>query len=444
MTVSPRPASLRSFPLHHLWLMKRDPLTLFGRAQALGAPVVRVPMGPMSVHALCSEEAVRAVLVDHPDRWIKGTRGARLLRASLGDSVLTTDGADWKARRRVAQPAFRRAAIAQLGDRMGAAADDLVARLADAPGPVGTSSTMMDLTLRIACDTLFGTDLGTRREDVHAGLDGLLANFLTLLVVPWPEPHKAPFPSAYRYRTSAAKLGALVDGLIAERRARGGASDDLLGMLLEASASDDAPQPVDAWLRSEVVTMLLAGHETTANALTWTLAYHAHHPEWMARAAAEARALGRTPTAGDVRSMPVIEAVLRESMRLRPPAWIVARSAIEDEEVAGAHIPAGGFVFMCVAAHQRDPLRWTDPDTFDPGRWGPGVAEEATRSLRWMPFGAGQRKCIGEHFAMMEALIVLGALLRAYDVSPTGPMPEPDPSVTLRPKGDAPLRFTPA
>ena len=120
----------------------------------------------------------------------------------------------------------------------------------------------------------------------------------------------------------------------------------------------------------------------------------------------------------------------------------MARSAIADEVVAGTKIPAGGFVFICVAAHQRDPLRWSDPDTFAPGRWTPGVAEEATRSLRWMPFGAGQRKCIGEHFAMMEAIIVLAAVLRAYDVTATGPMPSPDPSVTLRPKGDAPLRFT--
>ncbi|MFT4623217.1 MAG: cytochrome P450 [Myxococcota bacterium] len=425
-----------SHPLGHLQRMRDDPLGLFMDARALGEEVVRFRFGTFYVYALLGRTAVCHALVDHPDRFIKGTRGQRLMQGILGNSILTTDGPEWRWRRRLAQPAFKRPNLVGFAAAMQKEADAQVDSWTEAVDqPVAVDEAMMAVTLRIATATLFGADLGEAREAVvHTALGDVLSTFLGLVTAPWPWPDKVPTPSARRHQAAVRAMEEVVDGLIAERRAAGGGGDDLLGMLMSATG-EDGEALTDEQLRAETITMLLAGHETTANALTWTFSLLGRHPSVSRRLHAEVtEVLGdRAPCVADLRRLPLTDAVLREAMRLYPPAWVVSRATVQDETIAGAHVPAGSYVFSCVYALHRDPEVFSDPEGFDPDRWLDGRTQGNPR-LSWMPFGAGQHKCIGEHFAMMEAVILLATVTRSLHLELVpGQALEMDPSITLRP-----------
>uniref|UniRef100_UPI002869B303 cytochrome P450 n=1 Tax=Deinococcus sp. TaxID=47478 RepID=UPI002869B303 len=249
-----------------------------------------------------------------------------------------------------------------------------------------------------------------------------------------------PTPANRRARASGTALDAVVERIIAQRRAAPEPGHDLLGLLL-AARDEDGGGLSDTEIRNEVMTLFLAGHETTANLLTFLLLEFARHPDMQARARAEVRAvLGtRDPDAADARNLPYVNACIQEALRLYPPAWIVPRQSTEPVTVAGYELPAGTNVSVNIFLLQRNPLDWPHPDVFDPQRWLPGTRTPDA----FMPFGAGARMCIGNHLALLEATLITALLLRdlAFDVPDGGPSGL-NAGVTLKPGGPVNSRIT--
>ena len=418
--------------LANAWTFRTDPTRLFVEAMRVGAPLVQVPVGPTSVFVACDMETVNEVFLKKASVFAKRTRGAALLRVVVGTSMLTAEGDLWKQRRKLAQPSFAKAAIRGFAEGMERAAADLADRWAVSDKPIAVDEATMDLALRVVCEALFGADLGPERSAiVHRGLTDVLSAFIPLVATPLPSPERWPIPAAWRLRGGIAELDRVVDAIVADRRAMGGGGDDLLGRLMREH--DEGEKLDDKALRDELVTLLLAGHETTANALSWTLALLSKDPEAARRLEAEVD--GIEGSVADAHT-PWLDAVIKESMRLYPPAWILARAATEDTEIAGVAIPKGSFVFASTYALHRGPW-FENPEGFDPERWISGTAERAN----WIPFGVGARKCIGEGFAMLEARIALAAIVRKVKMELVpGQELIPDPSVTLRPKGNLWMR----
>jgi cytochrome P450 len=305
---------------------------------------------------------------------------------------------------------------------------------------------MSRLTLRIAGETLFSMDVSGESGVVSQALDAVLSGFIRSVTNPLAR--YLPLPSTIRSRRAAKELDSVVRGIISRRRKEGGERDDLLGMFMGAKDEQTGEGMDDEQLRDEVLTMLLAGHETTANALAWTLFELSQNPEVTRKLEEEVdTVMGQAPFSMEhLGGLTWTEQVLKESLRLHPPAWIESRKCLEDDTVGGYHLPAGSFVFVCQYVIHRHPRFWTDPLQFSPDRFGTGpqlCPDGSPRPrLAWFPFGAGQRKCIGEHFAMLESKILTALIARRYrfELQP-GWEVRPEPTVTLRPRGGLPMRI---
>ena len=426
--IAPSPTPLRGSPLTRFWQAQVDPLGLFREIASLGQQVVEVPLGGLGPYVAVHGAAAHEMLVLRPDEFPKETRGQRLLRALLGASVLTTQGDTWKHRRRIIQPVFTKEHYGRYAATMERLATACVASW----GPeIDLRTEMMALTLRVACETLFSDGLEGETEAVDDALGEALDVYNVLLALPFLQPDsRLPFGPPARWRAAKRNLQRVVDDLLARRRAAGVDGDDLLGRLLVSGLPDDA-------ITSEVVTMLLAGHETTANALTWGLWELARRPDLQRRVQAEVADVGELGV-GALRQLPLVDGVWKETLRLHPPVWMLARGVETDTELAGVTLKAGTTAFACIHVLHRDPDQWADPEAFDPDRW------RAKPRGTYLPFGEGHRKCLGERFAAMEAAIVLAAVGRTVHLSPTpGPDPEPQLSVTLRPKDAVHVRARP-
>jgi cytochrome P450 len=295
---------------------------------------------------------------------------------------------------------------------------------------------MMRLTLEIVARTLFGADIGTRAEEVGAALETVLEVAVDPLFIAMPFLRELPMPRQRRFERAVARLDAIVYEIIEARRNHDTESSDLLSMLLHA-VDEDGSRMSDQQLRDECMTLFLAGHETTALALSWSWWLLSRHPEVDAKLALETKeVLGdRRATLADLPSLKYTASVLAESLRLYPPAWSVGRQAREDVVVGGYSIPAGEQVWVSPWLIQRDP-RWFDrPNDFVPERWL-GEGAKSLHKYAYFPFGGGPRLCIGQAFAQMEGVLLLATLARSFrvDISPADD-PKPEPSVTLRPRG---------
>ena len=433
--------------LGHLARFRDDPLGLFEEGRALG-DVVRMRVGPRTITVVYHPDAVHRVLVERLPHYTKRTRGYAMLRRLLGNGLLTAEGALWKRQRRIAQPAFQHRRLGGFAHTMTAATEALAAEWqgpAERGEVVDVAEAMNRLALKIAGETLFSLDISGESDEIGTALSGILGGFLASITNPlraW-----LPLPSTFRYHRARRKLDALVYAIIARRRAEGVDKDDQLGLFMSAR-DEDGQGMSDEQLRDEVLTMLLAGHETTANALAWTLHHLAGSPEATARLHDELDTvmpdrrfeLERYP------ALTYTQAVLDESMRLTPPAWVESRRAEEEDEIGGYRIPRDGFVFLSQYAIHRHPAFWADPTRFDPARFLPGgqVCPDGSPRPRgaFFPFGDGQRKCIGEHFARMEGRIILSMLASRFTFTPVPDTPVvPEPSVTLRPRGGLKLRL---
>jgi cytochrome P450 len=347
---------------------------------------------------------------------------------------LVSEGDFWLRQRRLAQPAFHRARIATYGEYMTDYSQRMLDRWHDGD-QFDAHAAFMEVTLRIVAKSLFGRDIGEEAKGVGHALRVLLEIFLKRINRPFRIKDSWPLPENYRYKAAVAQLNRIIYGIIAERRASGEDAGDLLSMLL--SAQDiDGERMTDQQVRDEAMTLFLAGHETTANALSWTAYLLAQNPEVDAKLAHELRTVlnGRAPTVDDLPSLPYTANVITESMRLYPPAWVIGRIAVEPCTIGGQPIEPGTLLWASQWVVHHDGRWYQDPEQFRPERWTPEFQRQLPK-FAYFPFGGGQRICIGNNFALMEASLILATVAQRYrlELVPRQRI-EGLPSITLRPK----------
>jgi cytochrome P450 len=442
-------------PLHALTALRRNPMALLDEMSECQGDLAWFAIGSRQVAVLAHPDLARAVLVTHTRSMAKGPALRRAQRL-LGQGLLTVEGERHLRNRRMMQPAFHRDAIARYAGEMTAAAETMAAHLLAGPAHTGNprdlAALMHKLTLIIAGRTLFGADVEADAPEVGRALNDFMALF-GLLNSPLGEISlRLPLPSTLRLHRADAEIRRVVGGLVAARRtqlATGQAGDfDLLGMLL-AARDDEGAGWDDQQVMDEAITLFLAGHETTANALAWCWHLLAGHPACQERLHAELQAaLGSRPAhAGDLPALSYTRAVISESLRLYPPAWVIGRQTQQPVTLPSAAgpvtLPAGVSCLIPVYRLHRDPRFWPDADTFRPERWLATGAEAPAREA-FLPFGAGNRICIGEHFAWTEMMMVVAAFARHFQMKAVpGQAVALQPSVTLRPKGGMPLHLIP-
>jgi cytochrome P450 len=426
---------------------RRNPLELLMRGFRDHGDVVHFRMFTRDLVLLAHPRAVRWVLQEHAGNYDKRTRGFEVLRAYLRKGLLTSEGDHWLRQRRIAQPAFHHSRIAGFGQSMTLAAGELVDRWlgTSAPEVVNVTAEMMRLTLRIVGETLLSTDVSREADRVGQALKVTLrrANEAIGRVVPLPR--WWPTPANRQLRAAMRTLDDVILEIIAGRRTGESDPDDLLSMLMHARDEDTGEGMSDPQLRDEVMTIFLAGHETTAIALGWTWYLLAQHEAVRQRLHSEIGTVldGRTPTVDDLPRLGYVERVIKESMRLYPPAWVISRRAIMDDVIGGFRIPAGAVVLVSPYVTHRHPRFWANAEDFDPDRFE--AARQAERPpFAHFPFGGGPRQCIGNNFAMMELVLVVTTIAqRCRLVLPSGVSIGTNPSITLRPATPITMRVHP-
>lgn len=386
-------------------------------------------------------DLAREVLTGYPRSLRKGL-GLQRTRFVLGNGLLTSEGEFHLRQRRLAQPAFHRERIARYAEEMVARTEVVAASWRDGQS-LDLARAMHHLTLDIVGRTLFGVDLQGRAAELGKALTAVLDSFSIWLILFGERLYDLPIPRMRRAKQAVPALDAAIYAIIEEHRRSGRDQGDLLSMLMAArDAEGDGSGMTDAQLRDEVMTLILAGHETTANALAWTWWFLAQHPEIDARLAAEVRdACGDRPiTMADLPNLPYTRAVFSEAMRLRPPAYATSREVIEPIVLGGREVPVRAQVIVSPWVTQRDPRWWTEPLRFDPDRWLAPRAEPNHRHA-YFPFGGGTRVCIGEQFAWTEGILVIAALVRRWRFRLTVPATavRPQAAVTLRPAPGIPV-----
>ena len=389
-----------------------------------------LPMLRFDAFLLNRPELVWDVLATHGASFTKGPTMQAAKRV-LGDSLLTSEGDRHRRQRRMIQPMFHH-------ERIGAYADEMVSLAARASGgwsdgeALDLHQEMARLTLAIVGRTFFGTDV--ERDDaarIGAALNETLGQFDRAFSPFLPLTERLPLPSTLRFRRARDVMDRAISTMIEERRVAGVPADDLLSLLLRAR--DDDVAMGDAEVRDEAMTLFLAGHETTSNALTWTWLLLSEHPEAAVRLHAELdRIVGdRAVTAGD--ELPFTDGVVRESMRLYPPAWAIGRRALRDHVADGVRIPAGSVVVVSPWLLHHDERWWRDPGAFRPERWLEG--DDARPRHAYLPFGGGSRSCIGEGFAGLEIRLLLATIATRWSFThDASHRVELQPVVTLRPR----------
>lgn len=431
--------------LGDLPVFRRDPLAYLLDVSARYGDVVRIPMGPRSIVLVAHPDGVRRVLQENAKNYTKQTRGFDVVRELLGQGLLTSENPLWLRQRRLIQPAFHRQRLAGFGQTMVSESRRLAGEWSQAARygqTIDAAADMMRLTLRIAGLTLFNIDVsGEAREFGHA-LKVVLRYANARISNPLQLPRFVPTQENREATRAAETLDRVVREIIDTRRRQGGPDDDLLAMLMQATDEDTGERMNDTQLRDEVMTLLLAGHETTANALAWTWMLLSRFPDVRRRLVAEVDAVVgvRDPAFDDLPSLVYTRMVIDESMRLFPPAWIFSRAPAQADEILGHTVAAGTFVFVSPWVTHRRPDLWENPEGFDPERFRPERVAKMPR-YAYFPFGGGPRQCIGNNFALAEMVLVLAVLARRFrlDLLP-GARIEPEPTITLRPRDGVPMR----
>ena len=377
---------------------------------------------------------IRDILVTHNRNFTK-SRGLERTKRLLGQGLLTSEGAMHLRQRRLMQPAFHRDRIAGYGELMVGYADRMRRSWRDG-ATLDISREMNRLTLSIVGKTLFDVDVESQAAAVGEALTAVMESFWMMLLPFADALERLPVPKLRRARLARARLDAIIYRMIADRRASGRDHGDLLSMLLSAQDEDAGGGMTDQQVRDEAMTIFLAGHETTANALMWTWFLLSGAPEVEATLHAEIdRVLqGRLPAMGDLGSLHYVERVVTESMRLYPPAWIVGRRAIDAYQLGEYLVPPRSILVMSPYLMQRDARFYPDPERFDPDRWTPEF-RAALPKFAYFPFGGGPRQCIGESFAWMELVLLVATIAQQYRLRlvPGHPV-VPQPLITLRAK----------
>lgn len=435
-TDPPRPPPEAGFGrLGGLRRYRADPPGALAEAGRRCGDVATFRIGPYRVHPVAHPDLASRVLVADAASFHKG-QVLRAARALLGDGLLTSEGDLHRRQRRLLAPAFRRASLVPHAAAMAGEAEAVGERWGSG-GVVDVHAEMQRLTLRLVAGTLFGSPMtGRRVAQVSGALDDALAAF-PLLALPWGDRLvRLPLPPARRFRHARRTLDDVAASMVVERRGAGpGPSEDLLDVLLrDADASRAAG--ARGQVRDEIVSFLVAGHETTAVALSWAWHLLATHPQEDERMAAELAPLPPGPIGPEaLPGLRATRAVVLETLRLYPPAWVIPRRATGPVRLGGYDIAPGSSVIVCPWHLHRDPRFWRAPERFDPGRFA-GTADAPAPLGPYVAFGAGPRACIGREFAMMEATLILATLARRFRPRPApGAPPRPEFGFTLRPAG---------
>ncbi len=385
-------------------------------------------------------DVIESVLVTKANCFVKG-RGLQANRKLFGSGLLTSEGSLWRRQRRLCQPSFHRARVESYAPFMTSYAEKMLESWCE--GEVrDLHEEMRELTLAIVTKALFGVEIGDKRREVARALMPVMDfNASGRILVPFAL--LLPTPSNIRYRLAVLRLERVVHRIVEERLATGGDNNDLLSSLLAARDENGAGMS-RRQLRDEVMTLLLAGHETTALALCWTFYLLARHPEAERKLVEEIRTVvgERTPQVSDLPRLVYAERVLKESLRLYPPAYAMARQAVRECELAGFRVPKGTSVVVSPWVTQRDPRFFPRPEEFNPERWTEEFAHRLPR-FAYFPFGGGPRVCIGAGFATTEAILLLTTILQRFHLELLpGQQIIPSPSITLRPKGGVKVRLS--
>ncbi|MFE1171217.1 cytochrome P450 [Streptomyces sp. NPDC058773] len=454
--VIPGPAGLPV--LGSMFDLRRDSLGTFLSAQRAHGDVVRLEAGPPGLrsvfHAVFAPEGVQQILASQAANFRKDHPLYEEVRQAFGNGLLTSQDADYRRQRRLVQPLFTKRRVDGYASAVTTESAGLAERWRTADGAtVDLVPEMNRLALRTVSRILFGLDAEAAVDAIHRCAPVINAYVVRRAYVPVKIPREWPTPGNQRARAATDELNALCDRIVADRRAAresagdgddgDGAGEDLLSLL--AAAGNDEDGSLDATeVREQVLIFLLAGHETTATSLAFTLHLLARHPEEQTRVRAELdRVLGdRTPTADDLDRLPYLTQALKESMRLYPAAPVISRRAVAATEIGGFRIPAGADVVVAPWVTHRHPDLWADPERFDPRRFAPEREAERHR-YAWFPFGGGPRACIGQHFSMLESVLALAVLLRAYELDAVDEEVPVSAGITLQATGPARVRLRP-
>jgi cytochrome P450 len=414
----------------------KDTLGLFLRSGIEHPDMVQIDIGPARFYLVSDPEGVKYILQDNHRNYRKGYEKAKPL---LGEGLVTAEGEDWRRQRRLMQPAFHRQRLAELLPTMTSATQEMLDHWKTMRGsdePLNVAKEIMLLTQTIILRTMFSTDPGSDPEEVGDAFAAALEYLNIAIVAPFPILQALPTPANRRFRRAMRVIDNAVYGIISERRESGVKQNDLLQMLLDARDEETGQGMSDKQLRDEVLTIFLAGHETTASLLSWTFYLLGQHPEMEERLRSEVTGVldGRTPELDDLSQMPYTMQTLHEALRLYPPAWMFARQPIEDDQINGYTIPAGATVMLSPYVTHHLPQVWDQPERFDPDRFAPGRENERPR-YAFFPFGGGPRMCIGNNFALMEAPAILAMIMQSYKLKlAPGYTVKAQPSATLRPR----------
>ncbi|MBI4747359.1 MAG: cytochrome P450 [Acidobacteria bacterium] len=430
------PGPRRTFPGGNYLAFQRDPLHFFKNLSDKYGDLAHVRLGMEDVIVVNNPEYIKEILVTNHQNFTK-SRGLERAKNLLGEGLLTSEGDFHRRQRRLSQPAFHRDRIASYGKVMVERALQMRETWQEGV-PIDVAQEMMHVTLAIVAKTLFDANVDSEADEIGEALTTSLELFVKFMVMPFGELiQKLPLPANKRFAKAKERLDATIYRIIEERRKMVEDRGDLLSMLLLAQdAEGDGTGMTNEQLRDEVLTLFLAGHETTANALTWTLYLLSQNPEVEAKLQAEVDAIlnGRAPTVAEMPQLKYAEMVLAESMRLYPPAWVIGRRNKTAYQIGDYFIPPRSIFIMSQYVTHRDPRFFDRPEVFDPQRWTPEA-----RSLRpkfsYFPFGGGPRLCIGESFAWMEGILVLATIIQRWQLQlVAGHQIETQALITLRPK----------
>jgi cytochrome P450 len=411
----------------------RDPLAFLTSCAREYGDIVGIRLGSWPARLFNHPDLAEELFITHNRSFVKHRFFWRHVEAMFGEGLLTAEGDVWLRRRRLAQPAFHRDRI----DGYARVMVDLAERTADGWEAGQTRDMhheMMELTLRIVVRTLFGVEAPADVARLGKAFDVAVHEIAARFRRPFRIPDAIPTPGNLRYRRTLRLINAFILRVITDRRQGRGEGDDLLSMLLHAQ-DEDGSSMTDQQVRDEAVTLFLAGHETTAIALSWAWMLLSQHPAADARLAEELDVAldGRAPTPVDMPQLPYTHAIVQETLRLYPPAWVIGREAVTPCDIGGTRIETGTTIFVSPWVIHRDRRYYECPEEFHPERWLDGARSRLPK-FAYLPFGGGPRLCIGSGFAITEATLVLATIARRFRPRLRGAQTiAPFPSITLRP-----------
>jgi cytochrome P450 len=419
--------------------MRRRDATILKKYIDEFGDILRFKVGPRALYLINHPDYIRQVLQSNFPNYSKETRAWRMLRVILGPSVMITAGEIWKKRRRLMQPLFNPPAISQLFPMMNRVIGEMLeefSQKAKRNEEMEIRWEMMKVTLRVISETIMGRDVGGRVDDIGNALWTILEHIADSYTSLFNTPLYIPTSRNIKFRKALRVLNDIVCQFIAERRKSIDRPDDLLSRLMEATDPETGHSLTDGEIRDEIMTMFLAGHETTASSIAWTWILLDQYPQVEEELFREVNSQLQNwpPTKDDIIKLKYTIQVVEEALRLYPPVYIVSRRAEKEDEMGGFRIPEKSTVFFSPYILHRDERFWSDPEQFDPDRFS-HANKAKIRPYTYLPFIEGPRKCLGYHFAMLESPLILAAVARNFRLRLVpGQDIQPYFSITLRPK----------